>query len=314
MCPLPSKVAAKVPSPTVREVVVAHADGRPTGTALGPGPTVIDYPGGVASRVFEVEVRRQLESRAAVRATHGFLGIVEGLEVGDPIGGYLGPAVAVEVVAQRVELLQIGNLDQPVVVRVVVGVAVVPLHGDGDPLKPAQATGIGDSYRNRDGSRCERIDRQNGPRQGDRGDAFDARQQAVGQRLAVGIIERGGQVELTIIGIHAQRLILQRAGRGPMQPVGCDSGNRGWRQWDSRAGVAVDAGSLDVEGSLRQCLAQRLLIYLVSAAGRLHHQCRNGRGMGRGRRRAFEDPEARGRCGNAVGSGDVRLVEYYATG
>ena len=93
-------VGVAVEGPGVR--IARRADGLPA------------IPVAVLAAV-EVQVGGQLVAEARVRAAHITQPVGEG---GNPVGVVAG--VAVEVVADGVELLQVGNLNQPVVVGVVV--------------------------------------------------------------------------------------------------------------------------------------------------------------------------------------------------
>ena len=94
------------------------ADGFP---AVAGGPGHVDRAGGVAGCLVEVQVRRQLVALAGGGAAHAHPGAGEGGGVVAGVGGGRR-AVAVRVPAHRVQLLQVGHLDQVVAVGVVVGV------------------------------------------------------------------------------------------------------------------------------------------------------------------------------------------------
>ena len=108
--PVDVQVGDGVPIPLENPVVL---EGRPAHAAV---PVVIAGVGAAAAVGVEVQVRLQLVARAAAGAAHAGGRVGEG---GVIVGAATG-AVPVRVPAHGVQLVQVVNLDQPVVVGVVV--------------------------------------------------------------------------------------------------------------------------------------------------------------------------------------------------
>ena len=289
---------------------LVRADRRPAGAVVPERIAGVGHPVAVG---VEVEIRRQLVAGALVRAAHVPGPVGESQVVLSPVRQrpVVHRAVAVQVVAHRVELRERRHLDQPVVVEVVVAVAHPDRHQEA--LHHPVAAGIGRAHLH--GDDAARRQRGQGQRRSGRvrrQPSRVARVRGIAQDVVVRIGERARQVDR-----HGAADLQRPAGqrrRHDRRPVAgrrrhVRRVHRGPGHHDAGARVAVDALGLDVEGALGHRGAEPGQGECAGSARRLQQQRRDRRRVGRRGRRAAERREPRRRRRHAARRGQIRLLQ-----
>ena len=157
------------------------ADRRPARTLVPVGVPPVRTAAAVG---VEVQVGGEFIPFTAVGTTHLQRAFREGRVVGPPLLA-IDKAVAVEVVAHRIELRQGANLDQRVIVDIVVAVACPDF--DADLLHGTQPVRVGCAHQHAQAPRAERIQGHIRTRQPGIDTHRIGRKQAVGQAVAIRI-------------------------------------------------------------------------------------------------------------------------------
>ena len=288
------------------------ADRRPAFAAV---PVIVARIRTAAPVGVEVQVRRQLVADASAGAPHVDrpLGKGSGRVVGPPDRCVIQHAVAVQVVAHRIELGQVADIDEVIVIEVVVPDS--SRDHDREARHHAQAAGICRAHRNHGRARPPRGQPQLRPRPCDRHPIGVVRQCRVGQRVVFRIGKRVRHVGRHGSGAPYQRPVWQHAIHHHRRPVAVRHGDihriyRAGRHHDAGAGILIDPGCFDIErrsGHRRAKIRQR---HVVGTARRLQHQRRDGCRVRR-RRRAAAEPQKAGRRGRHTGcGGQVRFLQH----
>ena len=276
-----------VPFEGGHESILALADRHPAGASV---PVGVARTGIAVSVGVEVQILPKLVSGATLGASHVQRSLFECRVVSLPVPRVVYLTVAVQVVAQPVELRQRHDLDQSVVVGVIVPGS--DPHRNRKGLHRAQSPRIGRTHRHRRKDGRRRRQRQAGPRHADRDPLGVVREGRIGQGVIVRIIEGTRHVDRHGRVIRRQSPVWQRArGLRSLVTVRCshrDRGHRTRRHHDPGAGIAVHPLGLYVEGRSAHCRAQGRERDVTGAAGCLQHQGRNPSRVRRRIRRSRE--------------------------